>query len=317
MTPTDRRRQHPLATTARAVVAAGAAAVVWGTLIERQLFTLREITVPVLPKGQAPIRMLQFSDLHMAPWQFRKQRWVRSLAALNPDLIVNTGDNCGHEQALFAIKHSLEPFKGVPGVFVHGSNDYYGPMLKSPLKYLREPSQKSTKMPTLDNKALTSYFADELGWSDLNNSAARVNLGGRELEFFGLNDPHISYDKPDVMHKQLAELRATSADEAEVTRIGVVHAPYQSALNTLIDEGATTILAGHTHGGQVCIPGYGALTTNCDLPRDQAKGLSTWTHERKTAFLQVSAGLGHSIYAPVRFACRPEATLITLTPAQA
>jgi predicted MPP superfamily phosphohydrolase len=61
------------------------------------------------------------------------------------------------------------------------------------------------------------------------------------------------------------------------------------------------------------VPGYGALVTNCDIPRDQVKGLSLWTHARRTAYLTVSAGLGTSIYAPVRFACRPEATLLTLT----
>ena len=61
------------------------------------------------------------------------------------------------------------------------------------------------------------------------------------------------------------------------------------------------------------MPGFGALVTNCDIPRGQVKGVSTWTHDGRTAALEVSAGLGTSIYAPVRFACRPEATLLTLT----
>ena len=53
---------------------------------------------------------------------------------------------------------------------------------------------------------------------------------------------------------------------------------------------------------------------NCDIPLKQAKGLSSWTHDGRSAPLNVSAGCGHSIYAPVRFACRPEATLLTLSP---
>jgi predicted MPP superfamily phosphohydrolase len=73
------------------------------------------------------------------------------------------------------------------------------------------------------------------------------------------------------------------------------------------------MLAGHTHGGQVCVPGFGALVTNCDIPRRQVKGVSSWTHDDRTAALEVSAGLGTSVWAPVRFACRPEATLLTLT----
>jgi uncharacterized protein len=95
--------------------------------------------------------------------------------------------------------------------------------------------------------------------------------------------------------------------------IGVTHAPYRRILDDFVDRGADLLLAGHTHGGQVCVPFYGALVTNCDLPREQVKGVSRWTHDGRTAMLEVSAGLGTSIYAPVRFACRPEATLLTLT----
>jgi predicted MPP superfamily phosphohydrolase len=87
-------------------------------------------------------------------------------------------------------------------------------------------------------------------------------------------------------------------------------------LDTFVTYGASLIFAGHTHGGQVCLPGYGALVTNCDIPRRQAKGLSIWRHAFRSAYLNVSAGLGTSIYAPFRFACPPEATLLTLVPAR-
>ena len=73
-------------------------------------------------------------------------------------------------------------------------------------------------------------------------------------------------------------------------------------------DGFPLILAGHTHGGQLCVPGFGALVTNCDLPRRQAKGLSTRCTPGDARALHVSAGLGTSPYAPVRFACPPEAT---------
>ena len=69
------------------------------------------------------------------------------------------------------------------------------------------------------------------------------------------------------------------------------------------------LLAGHTHGGQLCLPFKGALVTNCDLDTGRAKGL----HRHHGSWLHVSAGLGTSPYAPVRFFCRPEATLLTLT----
>jgi predicted MPP superfamily phosphohydrolase len=84
-------------------------------------------------------------------------------------------------------------------------------------------------------------------------------------------------------------------------------------IDAMAADGHDLIVAGHTHGGQVCVPFYGALVTNCDLDTARVKGLSQHTANDRTSWLHVSAGLGTSPYAPVRFACRPEATLLTLT----
>jgi uncharacterized protein len=76
-------------------------------------------------------------------------------------------------------------------------------------------------------------------------------------------------------------------------------------------DGYDLVLAGHTHGGQLRLPGYGAIVTNCGIDRSRARGASRWgTHTR----LHVSAGLGTSPYAPARFFCPPEASLLTLVP---
>jgi predicted MPP superfamily phosphohydrolase len=104
--------------------------------------------------------------------------------------------------------------------------------------------------------------------------------------------------------------------------IGVTHAPYRRVLDAMAADGAKLLLAGHTHGGQLCVPGFGALVTNCDLPRRRARGISSWPADgghtdgggpSQDATLHVSAGVGTSPYTPVRFACRPEASLLTLT----
>ena len=300
----------------RGLGALSLAAAIWGVLIERHLFTVRRHSLPVLLKGATPIRILHISDIHLAPWQSRKMRWIRSLINLAPDLIISTGDSLGHKEALPFLRHTLEPFEGIPGVFVFGSNDYYGPMLKNPLKYLREPSRLSTREKDLDNAALTDLLTQELNWVNLNNTAATLQVRKQTLEFFGLNDPHIHYDDEPALAasaKTLGKKSGQISASPAVTKLGVVHAPYQSALNALLRHDAEVIFAGHTHGGQVCVPGVGALTTNSDLPRAQAKGLSVWFDAQRAAFLNVSAGLGHSIYSPVRFACRPEVSLITLT----
>ena len=321
-------RTSPAAPIALAIGAVGAGALAWGTLVERTRWTLRQAEVPVLPPGATPVRVLHLSDLHMAPWQRDKQEWVRSLAQLEPDLVVDTGDNLGHERGIDGVRRALEPFRGVPGVFVNGSNDYFGPMMKNPFGYFAGPSRIGPRSKRLDIAELHAFFA-ELGWDDLDNTAAALDLRGTHFEFFGVDDPHKGYDRLDLITAAIDELRAedplgdetwpdaasASARRPTVT-VGVAHAPYQRVLNSFVNHGAQLLLAGHTHGGQVCVPGLGALVTNCDVPRSQAKGLSVWRHGLRSAYLHVSAGLGTSIYAPVRFACPPEATLLTLVPTE-
>lgn len=306
---------HPLTraalTTLGAVGAVGTASAVWGIGIERYLFTLREHQLQLLPAGARPLRILHLSDAHMAPWQRTKQRWIAGLAALEPDLIVNTGDNLGHPLGLDGIRAAFGPFRGIPGLYVHGSNDHVAPSPRNPFKYFLGPSKIKSEPELLDTGLLDRYLADELGWHDLNNSVAALDVDGVRLHAFGVNDAHRGWDRLDSLHEPLERMRRD--DDAAVT-IGVTHAPYRRVLDAFVDLGADAIFAGHTHGGQVRLPGVGALVANCDIPLDQARGLSTWSHAGRVAPLNVSAGLGHSIYAPVRFACRPEATLITVLP---
>lgn len=295
---------------------AGAAGVGYAGLVERNLFILRRVEVPVLPPGARSLRVLHVSDLHLVPRQARKIAWVRSLGELAPDLVVNTGDNIADPLAVPAIVDALEPLLDLPGVFVMGSNDYFTPTLKNPALYLTSNYRRGVgtgaPLPTDDlAKAL-----EGAGWTNLNNARAGLEVGGVDLEFVGVDDPHIGRDDyPSVSGP--ADL------DADLT-IGVTHAPYQRILDGMTRDGAGLVLAGHTHGGQLCVPFYGALVTNCDLDTRRAKGLSRWwpgadgkpsrSAPEDAAWLHVSAGLGTSPYAPVRFACRPEATLLTLTP---
>jgi uncharacterized protein len=310
------RRASGFGVAAATVLAAGAGAFAWGSLVERRHFVLRHVSVPVLPAGAEPITVLHLSDMHMAPWQRDKQEWVRSLVDYRPDLVVDTGDNLGHPQGIAGIEYALEPFAGTPGVFVNGSNDYFGPKFKNPLRYFRAPRPHNERPAALDIDRLESFFGG-LGWTDLNNTAAELTIRGTRVEFFGVDDPHLHYDRLDAVTSAVDELRENSAGESHADErtlsVGVAHAPYRRVLDSFVTQGAQLILAGHTHGGQVCVPGVGALVTNCDLPRKQASGLSVWPHALRAAYLNVSAGLGTSIYAPVRFACPPEATLLTLT----
>lgn len=291
-----------------ALGAAAAATAVWSIVIERQLFTVRKHTVPVLSPGSEPIRVLHISDLHLAPWQHGKSEWVQSLLELQADLIINTGDNIGHPDALPLLRETLAPFVGVPGLFVHGSNDKHAPYPKNPFKYFSGPSKAKREIHQLDSDAMDDFFENDLGWINLNNAAASLSVNGEIIHAIGVDDPHHNWDDPDAAAAALRLIQAESPDSPPVATLGVAHAPYRRTLNGMVWDGADVIFAGHTHGGQVCLPGFGTLVANCDIPLEQAKGLSTW----HGVPLNVSAGLGNSIYAPIRFACRPEVSLITL-----
>jgi hypothetical protein len=284
--------------TSAAVLAAGVAGLAYARW-EAQNFTLRRATVPVLRGGQPPLRMLHLSDLHLVPGQHRKQRWVRSLLELRPDAVVVTGDFLSHAEAIPDVLHTLEPLFDVPGAFVLGSNDYFGPRPINPAKYLSGPSQLEPRRPMLPWPDLVAGLTDA-GWIDLSNSRATLKADGREIDVRGVDDPHIGRDD----YSMVAGAFAEDADLA----LAVTHAPYLRVLDPMAADGADLIVAGHTHGGQLRVPGYGALVTNCDLDTQRARGLSS----HGDSALHVSAGLGTSPYAPFRFACPPEATLLTL-----
>lgn len=304
-------------TSLAAVGAVGVSAVVWGTCIERFLFTVRTHELALLPPGSPSMTVLHLSDAHMAPWQHRKQSWIAQLAeAVQPDLVVNTGDNLGHADGLRGIRAAFAPLRGVPGLFVHGSNDVVGPSARNPFRYFLGPSDHVTEGGELDTAALDAYFTGELGWADLDNTAASVTVAGMRIDAFGVDDAHRDWDDLEILPARLAEVRRHprfGRTPATALTLGVTHAPYRRVLDRFVDLGADMIFGGHTHGGQVRVPfSPSALVANCDIPLDQARGLSTWSHDARTIPLNVSAGLGHSIYAPVRFGCRPEASVITL-----
>ena len=286
--------------------ALGGAALAYAGLYERNAYRLRRVEVPVLPAGAAPIRVLHLSDLHLTPYERTRQRWVSRLAALEPDLVVNTGDNLSAPDAVPFVLRVLGRLLDIPGVYVWGSNDYYAPTLKNPLRYFTErgrtPQPGPRQLPWQDlGRAFT-----ERGWVDLTNTRATLEVRGVRFGFRGTDDAHLGRDH----YSSVAGPIDRSAVDVAV---GVTHAPYLRVLDAMTADGHDLILAGHTHGGQVCVPGVGALVTNCDLDAARVKGLSSHSTDGRTARLHVSGGLGTSPFAPIRFACPPEATLLTLT----
>ncbi|CAB4546907.1 MAG: metallophosphoesterase [Actinobacteria bacterium] len=276
----------------------------WGVLVERNRFTVVREELAILAKGSKPIRILHISDLHLAPWQKRKLAWIAKLYELKPDLVVNTGDNLGHRDAIRATLTALAELLKRPGVFVNGSNDYHSPEVRNPLTYLNKPSTPSHK-ERIDTAKLTDAF-EANGWKNLNNRSSTINVAGNRIGFLGLDDPHDKLADFENLPSQKTELGSQDLI------IGVAHAPYLRVIREFGNNGAELVFAGHTHGGQICLPKFGAIITNCDLPRKFAKGLSEHRVGSKAVWLNVCAGLGTSIFAPIRLFCKPEVRLLTL-----
>jgi uncharacterized protein len=289
--------------TVRAAALAGVGCVAYGTLIERRWYRLQRLTVPGVLRRAGRLRILHVTDLHLIPGQDHRIDFLRELRGLHHDLVVATGDLLGAPEAEDLTADALAPLaRRAPGLVVLGSNDFFGPVLKSPLAYFLAPERRTTGV-RLDTDRLVDRLAFH-GYRTLRGEAAIIDTAAGRIAVGGFDDPHLD---PTALPDPA--LVTPPHDDDVVLSLGLVHAPYVGALDVLADAGHDLLLAGHTHGGQVRLPGIGALTANCDLPLHQARGLST----HRGRVLHVSAGLGHSRYAPFRFACRPEATLLELT----
>lgn len=266
-------------------------------------FQLREVELAILPKGSSELRVLHISDLHLTPQRKREIAWIRSLADLAPDLVISTGDFLGHKDGVNTALYALDPLLDIPGLFVFGSNDYYGPRFKNPLGYLKADDGErklGTKLPTED----LDIRLQGRGWKNLNRSKVSFEVGGIKIEARGTDDAHLGLDD----YPLVAGKRAKDVDLS----IGVTHAPYSRVLEAMALDRIDLIFAGHTHGGQVRIPWFGgsrSLTTNCDLPNWRSRGLTKFGSQ---PYLHVSAGLGTNPYTPFRTFCPPEASLVIL-----
>ena len=267
------------------------------------------------PPGQPPLRVLHLSDLHLTPDQRRKRDWVcASLAGLEPDLVVNTGDNLAHQDAVPAVLDALGPLLERPGRL----------RASAPTTTSRRPSR--TRCATCCPTAACASASDRLPHRGPPRGSA-----GRRLGRPGQR-PRPAQGRPPRARAGRHRRRAHQGRPYRRGRrarrpVGRPHArrhpravPPGPRPDGRRRRGAWCSPGTPTAASSAC-PGYGALVTNCDLPPAQAKGLSrtrrtaaTWLGvRRRTALLHVSAGLGTSPYAPVRFACPPEATLLTLT----
>lgn len=299
------KKSTVLASLAASALTVGGAAFAFWANAETRRFELKEYTLPILPagalRGEPEFRILHVSDLHMIPGQDTKIAWVSALDALNPDLVVNTGDNLSDEKGVPDVLRALAPLLNRPGVFCFGTNDYWAPRPTNPFKYLfgmkREPSY--VDLPWQDMRA--AFL--ERGWLDANQARHEFKVGSVKLAVAGVDDPHHDLDNYD-------EIAGAPNPDADLA-LALLHAPEPRVLERFAADGYQLSLSGHTHGGQLCLPGSRAIVTNSGIDRARAQGL----HDFGPMKMHVSNGLGQSKFVPFRVFCRPSATLLRLTEA--
>jgi predicted MPP superfamily phosphohydrolase len=181
-------------------------------------------------------------------------------------------------------------------LFVLGSNDLFVPQPLNWFRYFVPNQRRKHRFPPRGRAADLVNGLERAGWVHLRNRKYDRQANGLRMEILGLDDPHI--------HR--VDLRVAPRGSPDALGLAVVHSPDPAP--ELAALGYDLVVAGHTHGGQVRLPLVGALVTNCSLPSRLARGLS----RLGPAYLHVSPGLGTSKYAPFRFLCRPEATMLEL-----
>ena len=279
------------------LLAAGAAASY--ALYEPSRYRLGFARVPVA-RGTPPLSILHVSDTHLQAKHRARAAWVESIPdriGRIPDLVLATGDFIEDNTGIHVAVRALNGLDARLGrYYVLGSHDYYVSRFRPPTKYFAK-EHTPVRAQRADTQALESGLQDK-GWIPLSNASHVIDSPAGRVRVSGVDDPYLDRHSTDHI---------TRARE-DVAAIGLVHAP--DVVSEWILAGFDLVLGGHTHGGQVRVPGVGALVTNCGLPAALASGL----HPIGGGWLHVSSGLGTGRFTPFRFACRPEATLLQLVP---
>jgi predicted MPP superfamily phosphohydrolase len=285
-----------LAWIASSIAAAGCACVAYGIAIERHAYRLVRRELAILPtEGPETLTVLHLSDLHFLDTDTRKARFLASLPTA--DVTVVTGDLLAEPSGIETAVTALRPNRGrIASWFVLGSNDYFEPRFVNPLRYLvgRGRGRPRRARPGRPRDLVGRLEAD--GWRDLTNVHDQIDLDGLPVELLGLDDAHI----------RRHDLRIAPRRAPDRFGFAVMHSP--DSVPEAVGCGYRFVVAGHTHGGQVRLPVVGALVTNSHLPRKIVSGL----FRMGDAVVHVSPGLGTGKYAPFRFLCPPEATLLEL-----
>jgi predicted MPP superfamily phosphohydrolase len=223
-----------------------------------------------LPKSFSGFTLLQLSDLHADMSQMAMRQVARLVRQLHYDLCVFTGDFRGRtfgpfDEALDLLKPITRSLKG----------------------------QLFGVLGNHDPVAMVDGL-EVLGIRVLLNECVAIERGGERIHLAGIDDAHF-YGSGSIE-------KAAAGMPREEFSVLLSHTPevYREAERSGFD----VMLSGHTHGGQICLPGGIPITLDAKLPRHMGKG--AWRHGKLRGYTSVGAG---SSIVPVRFNCPPEITL--------
>jgi predicted MPP superfamily phosphohydrolase len=270
--------------------------IAYGVAIERRAYRLVRRGLAILPgDGPETLTVLHLSDLHFVTDDSRKRAFLASIP--QADVTVVTGDFLAEPEAVETAVAAMRGTRGrLESWYVLGSNDYYAARAVNPFRYFLPAGRRKPRHARRGRSEELRALLSADGWSDLTNRRDELDLGGLEIELLGLDDAHILRQ----------DLRVAPRRSPSRFGIAVMHSP--DSAPEIAACGYPFVVAGHTHGGQVRLPLVGALVTNSHLPRRLVSGLIRMGE----SFVHISPGLGTSRYAPFRFLCPPEATLLEL-----
>ena len=257
-----------------ATATVGITLLAYGRWIEPRRVEITRVAVPALAADAAPIRIIHLSDIH-TPTNLAAQRRLASLVApLDPDVIAFTGDGVNARNALPAFRGTMRELAAIaPTYGVRGNTD---------------------RVAIGETKPFEGTGVREAGVH-----AESLVVRGTRLRLLGAS--------AESNRGMASALRRSSSGDAVVVVLS--HSPDYAT--DFIEWGADIVLAGHTHGGQVALPRYGAIWTASNFGKRYERGL----YAIDGGWLYINRGIGMERKLPkIRIGARPEITLIELRP---
>ena len=244
-----------------------------------------DVRIPDLPKPLEGVTICHISDTHTSQNGRLEEKLLQVLREVHPDLCVVTGDIGRKHRKPDAAIELISKYRAKYGVFaVFGNNDY---RLTMPIDEFANKI-RNTGVHLLENQHFSLY------------------IKGQKMHIIGVEDPYRGLDDLDA---------AMSGTGADGFRILLAHSP--DILKHIDKHKVDLILAGHTHGGQVKVPGIGPLWLHCRYHLGISDGyyssemLSKKLGTPVRTRMYVSRGIGSSTIQ-ARFRCPPEVSIIRL-----